>query len=172
MNSQAMHLDPEFSTFTYGDPTSPKRGLRHLDRGDLLVFYCGLEGWEFKSRPALYWVGHFEIEVAGLASDFSSAELRRLFSDNFHVRHPSVFEKQKDTLVLARGTPRSRLFKKAHLLSSLSKNRAGQPLKVLSREMQKIFGGFDGKISFQRSPTRWVDSVYVEKAAAYIRSLE
>ena len=31
MRNQSVHLDPEFTTFTYGDPTSPKRGLRRLD---------------------------------------------------------------------------------------------------------------------------------------------
>ena len=34
----SMHVDPEFETFTYGDPTPPKRGLRRLQPGDLLVF--------------------------------------------------------------------------------------------------------------------------------------
>jgi len=67
MRSQSVHLDPEFNTFTYGDPTPPKRGLRRLDPGDLLVFYCGLEGWDFQSAPALYLVGYFEIAAAGLA---------------------------------------------------------------------------------------------------------
>src|SRR5438445_759398 len=27
MATHAIHLDPEFDTFTYGDPTPPKRGL-------------------------------------------------------------------------------------------------------------------------------------------------
>ena len=44
MANQPMHVDPEFSTFTYGDPTSPKAGLRHLQTEDMLVFYCGSEG--------------------------------------------------------------------------------------------------------------------------------
>jgi hypothetical protein len=38
--------------------------------------------------------------------------------------------------------------------------------------MQKIFGDFDGKISIQRSPTRWVKPEYVEKAAEFVKSLE
>jgi hypothetical protein len=38
-----VHVDPEFETFTYGDPTAPKRSLRNLRPGDLLVFYCGLQ---------------------------------------------------------------------------------------------------------------------------------
>ncbi|GAC1422638.1 MAG: hypothetical protein NVSMB6_24050 [Burkholderiaceae bacterium] len=46
MHGQAMHLDPEFETFTYGDPTAPKAGLRK----DMLVFYAGLQGWDHDSR--------------------------------------------------------------------------------------------------------------------------
>ena len=53
MAGQPMHVDPEFDTFTYGDPTTPKAGLRRLEPGDLLVFYCGLQGWDFSSDPAL-----------------------------------------------------------------------------------------------------------------------
>src|SRR5437868_5489971 len=45
MHGQAMHVDPEFETFTYGDPTPPKAGLRDLATGDILVFYAGLQGW-------------------------------------------------------------------------------------------------------------------------------
>src|SRR5580698_4892363 len=34
---QSMHVDPEFKTYTYGDPTPPKRRLSKLKPGDLLV---------------------------------------------------------------------------------------------------------------------------------------
>ncbi len=30
LNDASMHVDPEFAAFTYGDPTPPKAGLRHL----------------------------------------------------------------------------------------------------------------------------------------------
>ena len=46
MAEQHVHVDPEFETFTYGDPTVPKRSLRDLRPGDLLVFYCGLQRWD------------------------------------------------------------------------------------------------------------------------------
>src|ERR1700733_3880181 len=52
--SQSIHVDPEFETFTYGDPTPPKAGLRKLVSGDLLVFYAGLEGFDYRCPPALY----------------------------------------------------------------------------------------------------------------------
>src|ERR1039458_1459287 len=31
MANRSIHFDPEFVTFTYGDPTPPKAGLRHLE---------------------------------------------------------------------------------------------------------------------------------------------
>ncbi len=172
VSKQSIHFDPEFSTFTYGDPTSPKAGLRHLEKGDLLVFYCGLEGWDFKSPPSLYLMGYFEILVAGRAIEFSSADLQSLFSENYHVRHRDAYKQQKEYLVLVKGTSKSRLFKKATCISSTGQDRSGRPLKVLSSTMQSIFGNFNGKISFQRSPTRWVEPAYVPRAAEFIRSLK
>ncbi len=75
MAEQHVHVDPEFETFTYGDPTSPKRSLRNLKSGDFLVFYCGLQrwdsnnGWDRDHRPALYLAGYFEVAFAGMAGD-------------------------------------------------------------------------------------------------------
>jgi hypothetical protein len=65
MANRAIHFDPEFATFTYGDPTPPKAGLRRLENGDMLIFYCGLKGWDFDSEPALYLMGYFEVLVVG-----------------------------------------------------------------------------------------------------------
>jgi hypothetical protein len=170
--NQAIHFDPEFTTFTYGDPTPPKAGLRHLQQGDMLIFYCGLEGWDFKSWPALYLMGYFEILVAGRTSDFSANELETLFYENYHVKHRDIYECQKGELILVKGSSQSHLLKKAVCISEIGRDRSGRPLKVLSAEMQKIFGDFDGKISFQRSPTRWVKSAHVTRAAEFIRSIE
>ena len=172
MRRQSIHFDPEFATFTYGDPTPPKAGLRNLENGDLLVFYCGLEGRDFTSEPALYLMGYFEVQAAGKAADWRDQDTRRLFQNNFHVRHQSVFERQRAELVLVKGSGQSRLLRKAVRISVMGRDRSGQPLKVLSPEMQQIFGSFDGKLSFQRSPTRWVDADHVTRAADFIRSLD
>ncbi|HRQ39872.1 MAG TPA: hypothetical protein PLD25_18345 [Chloroflexota bacterium] len=172
MANQSVHVDPEFTTFTYGDPTSPKARLRHLEPGDMLIFYCGLVGWEdFYTPPALYLMGYFEVLAAGKATDFSSSEVQCLFAENYHVRHRDVYESQKKILVLVKGSPESRLLVKAKRLSVVGQDRSGRPLKVLSPEMQQIFGDFGGKISFQRSPTRWVNPVHTLQAAEYMRSL-
>jgi hypothetical protein len=171
MANQSIHFDPEFTTYTYGDPTPPKAGLRHLEKGDMLIFYCGLEGWDHRSEPALYLMGYFEVLAAGRPDDFGDQETRRLFANNFHVRHQQVFERQRDKLVLIKGSRDSRLLNKAIRISVMGRNRAGQPLKVLSPEMQQIFGTFNGRLSFQRSPTRWVDPANVTRAAEFMRSL-
>lgn len=175
---QHIHLDPEFETFTYGDPTTPKRSLQRLERGDYLIFYCGLQewdeetGWRADKLPALYIAGYFVVELAGIASEFSKATLKREFGKNFHVRYSSVFEKQRDDLVLVKGGLGSRLLTKAHRISSVGNDRSGRPLKVLSPEMRRVFGTFDGKVSIQRSPPRWVKSAFVEKAINFVTELE
>ena len=171
MINQSIHFDPEFETFTYGDPTAPKAGLRRLEPGDTLIFYCGLEGWDYFSPPALYLLGYFDVLAAGKAADFSTDELGELFRENFHVKHRSIFEKQKDDLVLVKGSEKSRVFEKAVCISMTGHDRSGRPLKVLSMEMQKIFGDFDGKISLQRCPPRWVYPEYTEKVTKFMKSL-
>lgn len=175
---QHIHLDPEYETFTFGDPTIPKRSLQKMERGDYLIFYCGLQewdeetGWRASQHPALYIVGYFVIELAGMAADLSKTALKREFGKNFDVRYPTVLEKQRDDLVLVKGGPDSRLMTKAHRLSSIGKDRSGKPLKVLSPEMRKVFGTFDGKVSIQRSPPRWVEAAFVEKAIKFVKGLE
>jgi len=171
MTHQSIHFDPEFTSFTYGDPTPPKSGLRHLHAGDYLIFYCGLEGWGYNAEPALYIIGYFEISAAGYASRFTSAQVQELFSDNFHVRHRIIYEKQKNKLVLVKGSRNSRMLSKAVLISTTGQDRTGKPLKILSPEMRKIFGDFGGKLSIQRSPTRWVDTSFTERAVQFITSL-
>lgn len=166
-----IHADPDFKTFTYGDPTLLKGRLRELKKGDVLVFYAGLQGWEFESEPALYIVGYFEVAKAGVATDFSKQEIKEVFGKNFHVRHKLVFEDQKDRLVLVKGGPKSKFLKRAELISVMGTDRNGRPLKVLSPKMQKIFGDFDGRISIQRAPPRWVRPEFVAKAAKLVRSL-
>jgi hypothetical protein len=172
MANQPMHVDPEFETFTYGDPTPPKKGLRRLEKGDLLVFYAGLEGFDFNSAPALYIIGYFEVERAGLATTFSDAAIRGSFAANFHVRHRALFEQQKQELVLVKGGKDSRLLKKAHLLSETVTLAGKAPLKKITPAMRKIFGEFRGRHSFQRSPTRWVENDFIDRSMAFVRSLE
>ena len=169
--AQPMHVDPEFTTYTYGDPTRPKARLRELQPGDLLVFYAGLTGYGCNYPPALYIVGYFEVEIAGLATQFSQDTIARLFAANFHVMHPHTFATQRDHLVLVKGAPTSSLLDRAVKISEVGTDKAGKPLYVLSHEMRAIFGDFDGKVAIQRSPPRRVAPQHVARAAAFVRSL-
>src|SRR5262249_31771900 len=116
--------------------------------------------------------GYFEVALAGMAGDFEQKVLATDFGRNFHVRYPAVFKQQKTDLVLVKGGASSRMFQKAHQISSEGEDRAGQPLKVLSPKMQKVFGNFGGYISIQRSPPRWVDAAFVDRAIRYLKDLE
>jgi hypothetical protein len=178
MAAQHVHVDPEWETFTYGDPATPKRSLRALEPGDVLIFYCGLQrwdahdGWHKDDRPALYLAGFFEVALAGMARDFDNDVLVSEFGKNFHVRYRTVFEQQRNDLVLVKGGPGSRLFKRAYRISSGGTNRSGKPLKVLSPAMRKVFGSFGGRVSIQRSPPRWVESAFVSSAIRFLSDLE
>ena len=167
-----IHYDPEFETFTYGDPTTPKAGLKKLKKGDLLVFYAGLQGWDCPREPALYIIGYFEVEKSVVAWEHTWKALQSEFRRNFHVRHHPVFEHQKDRLILVKGGRGSRLLKKAKRISVQAKNKAGKLIHVLSPDMRRIFGDFDGHISIHRSPPRFVYPEYAEKAARFVRSLD
>jgi hypothetical protein len=171
MSGQSIHFDPEFRTFTYGDPTTPKVSLQRLNEGSLLVFYAGLKGLDFACRPALYIIGYFEVRHAGLAASFTRAELRS-FRKNSHVMHAGVFKQQKHSLVLVRGGTGSRLLEKAVKISSVGKDKAGHSLYRLSPQMQRIFGNFNGHTGIQRSPPRWVALEYTNRAARFVRSLK
>jgi putative DNA base modification enzyme with NMAD domain len=168
---QSLHFDPEFETFTYGDPTPPKASLRGLSEGSLLVFYAGLKGWDFDCSSGLYIIGYFEVIHAGLATSFSQSQLWQLFRKNFHVMHREVFDHQKDRLVLIKGSKESRLLKKAVPISSIGTDKSGRPLHRLSEKMQKIFGDFDGRTGIQRSPPRWVAPEFTQHATQFIRAL-
>ena len=74
--------------------------------------------------------------------------------------------------MLVKGAPSSRLLEKAVPISAVGQIMLGKPLKILSPEMQEVFGIFGRKLSFRRSPTRWVDAAYIAETAEFIRSLE
>lgn len=166
-----MHVDPEFDSFTYGDPTSPKRQLAQLRAGDLLVFYAGLQGFDFVSPPALYIIGYFEVARAGFGSSFSQNVLRQEFARNFHVMHKDVFAGQRDKVVLIKGSSRSRLLNNAVRLGERQRLKTGSWWQLISPKMAKVFSRFGGIGSLQRSTPRWVDADRIESAARFVRSL-
>jgi hypothetical protein len=84
--TQEMHVDPEFETYTYRDPTMPKRSPLDLRVRPPTSVLCGAEAWPADGSPeALYIVGYFVVSLVGLAASFTPAQLNE-FSKNAHVR--------------------------------------------------------------------------------------
>jgi hypothetical protein len=172
MEKCPVHADPEFETFTYGDPTKPKAGLRRLKPGDYLAFYCGLKGWGWECDPSLYLIGYFHVQLAGVATDFDEQEIKRSFAANAHVKHQDLFLEQKNRLVLVKGFKDSCFLLKAVQISEVGYDCSGNPVPVLSQKMRAIFGNFGGRVCIKRSPPRWVEAEFTEKAATFLRACE
>jgi len=119
-----LHHDPEFTTYTYGDPASPKRNqLSGLLPGDMLLFYAGLEpkeGWA--GKPRLFIIGYFTIEKVYDFKKEPKAKWEKVFNQVPNNAHSKIYNRLKalnveysdDNLVIVRGCPKnSRLFPKA-----------------------------------------------------------
>jgi len=184
LHDRKIHDDPEWRTFTYGDPNNLKRRLRLLESGDLVAFYCGLHEsspggnheWPPRKNPPLYLIGYFEVEIAGLLSELrsklSNPIIEEYFGENFHVKYRKGIDDPNE-LVLVKGNPNSRLLKRAVCISQPAEDRAGKPTKVLSDEMRKHhFGDLKGRLNITRSGPRWVTDSHVEKAAKFLRGLK
>ncbi len=152
LRNTSMHDDPEFETFTYGDPTPKRKSLRKLHAEDLLVFYAGLQPYEHTySETALYIIGYFKVrEVVdfNMISDEVSASYYKQFSNNAHVKRHDSYE---DMLVVVGDRERSRLLRKGIRLSQRGRDNAGRPLHVVSEYMEQLLGI---KGSIQRSTPR------------------
>jgi hypothetical protein len=174
MENVPLHFDPEFDTFTYGDPTSPKQSLKNLGRGDLLVFYAGLKGWSDCETPAgLYIIGYFVVELAGEYNNLKNDGLLKPFAKNWHILNEHE-EKRFDSLILVKGSKKSRLLGKAVKISADEKaiDRGGHPIFVLDPKMQKYFGSFTELNAIQRSTPRWVNPKFSSKAEAFVLALK
>jgi len=173
MKDSLLHFDPEFDTFTYGDPTSPKQSLRDLRQADLLVFYAGLKGWgDCETSAGLYIVGYFVVERAGAYNDLMRARALKPFAKNWHMLNEH--EKERfDKLVLVKGGKGSRLLARAVKISADQKaiDRGGHPVYILDPRMQKHFGSFTDLNAIQRSTPRWVKSPFCDKAATFVTLL-
>ena len=173
MRGSFMHFDPEFDTFTYGDPTTPKQSLRYLRPGDLLVLYVGLQGWGRCKTPAgLFIVGYFVVELAGRYNDLKRAGTLDPFAKNWHILNDHKKDRL-DRLVLVKGGKGSRLLKKAVKISAEERgiDRGGHPVFVLDPKLTRHFGNFTKLNAIQRSTPRWVDPEFSERAAAFVLKL-
>jgi hypothetical protein len=155
------HYDPEFDTFTYGDPTRNKRRqLLRLGKGDMLVFYAGLRPPEETRGSKLYIIGYLTILRAHAVTRLSPwppPEFQHLLA-NAHLRRNDGDQ----DLVVAEGDPTtSRLLEQAIPLSD------GQ--QSVLPEMTELLG-LSGSVK-RAGAGRWVPEGHVERVFRWLRSL-
>ena len=156
IHHQWMHFDPEFKTFTYGDPTSKRKSLLKLVENDLLVFYAGLTPYQNNKFPnALYIIGYFTVKDVIDFNELSDEEILRfsnLYSNNAHIKRNIEVE---NLVIVSGDKSRSKLFDKAILISKPKLNKIGRPYHVVSPEIEELLGI---KGSIQRSiPPRFIE---------------
>ena len=176
-----IHFDPEFESYTYGDPSRNKKGLANLEKGDYLIFYSSLTEYPRKedSKTALYVIGYFEIEESKIVKDVKEYdEVKKKYGKNFHVTHWKIFERDVTTaknngLKLVKGTKNSKLLKRAYPISEWKPfGKDGKCRFVISKEMQKIFGDFGGRVCIQRNALRYVEEKCIKQTAKWLFSLK
>lgn len=151
------HYDPEFETFTYGDPTRNKRAqLLRLDDGDLLVFYAGLCQEGVRTTSRLYIIGYFTVasaESVNVTNSWPPPNSSHLLG-NAHLRR----NRPDDGLVVVCGHARSsRLLDRAIAIS----DEAQTATKEVENRIA-IHG------SLKRAIGRWVPSEYIVNAVDWI----
>jgi hypothetical protein len=152
------HHDPEFSSFTYGEPSMPKRAqLLRLQKDDYLVFYAGMQGEGF-GRGTCFVIGYFVVACVHqppAGEPWPPASLQRLHG-NAHFRRANP----EPDLVVVEGDPAlSKLFRKALPLSDASESR-----QVLREVAQKT--GVTGSVL--RAVGRWVPQSHIVSTLAWL----
>lgn len=153
----AAHYDPEFETFTYGDPTPKKRTqLLRLNDGDLLVFYAGLRPVGSRSASRLYIIGYFtvaSVESIAPTNLWPPMDAPHLLA-NAHLRR----NRADDGLVVVCG----------HAQTSKLLDRA----IAISDEMQRATPETEKRMgisgSLKRAIGRWVPSEHIADGIAWI----
>lgn len=153
--NRTMHVDPEFETFSYGDPTPKREYLLKLGKDDLLVFYAGLTPFKNKKhKEALYIIGYFTVEKVIVFSQLTKKEIEkcyRLYPNNAHLKRSYDTE---DLVIVIGDKSRSKLLDKAIQISQTKYDKNGKPYQAVSREMEASLG-ISGSI--QRSiPPRFI----------------
>lgn len=95
----AVHNDPEFVTFTYGDVMSPRASnLRHIEPGDELWFLARLwehDGCRWLGTSDFYFIGRLSVEKNvlvrdGTRPDSIDDEVRERIRDNAHYHRLAI----------------------------------------------------------------------------------
>jgi hypothetical protein len=139
--NRVVHYDPEFETYTYGDPTSKRKHLLKLDEEDLLVFYAGLAPFKnSRHREALYIIGYFTVSKKIDFNKLSGEEIEeayRLYPNNAHMKKVDYSNR---LVIIVGAETRSKLLPRAVLISQKEYNKGGKPCEAVSSDMKAALG--------------------------------
>lgn len=117
LKNQIVHLDPEFKTFTYGDPTRTKRAaLKKLEKNDLLIFYLGGKKQNKPFEAGCFIFGYFVVDKVidwDNISEDKKKGIEKEFKNNAHM----ISSKSKNNLVMVMGKTGSKQLKKCIQIS-------------------------------------------------------
>lgn len=162
--STPLHLDPEFVTYTYGDPTRKRSQLAELAEDDLLIFYAGLEPEASEGHQRLYVIGYFTVDTVHELDDKTPTERAGLFdrlADNAHVRRTELTSESKHPNqdaypVIVEGKPnQSRLLEKARPLTDAYVSGTNQQYYMLDSVAQ--ITGYSTSKDLTRASGRWLE---------------
>ncbi|NQE45486.1 hypothetical protein C5S31_05640 [ANME-1 cluster archaeon GoMg2] len=153
IGNKVIHFDPEFETFTYGDPTSKRNALLQFKKDDLLVFYAGLTQYKKNDeyKKGLYIIGYFTVEKVIDFCKLTDENVERCFQrypNNAHLKrsYESKQEMREITgerlgLVMVVGDKKgSEILKKAILISEPRKDKKERTYQAVSKEMEALLG--------------------------------
>ncbi|EKQ53547.1 MAG: hypothetical protein B655_1200 [Methanobacterium sp. Maddingley MBC34] len=156
-----VHLDPEFTTFTYGDIGRKAGYLLKLEPGDILVFYAGLTPYLEPKLPqvlypeALYIIGYFTVKEILDSGNSSTSKIRRIRQQYPNNSHPKRDSDSHEMVMVVGDPERSKLLDEAILISQKKLNKIGRNYHAVSPQMEELLGV---KGSIQRSiPPRFID---------------
>lgn len=143
LHNKIIHYDPEFETFTYGEPTFPKRAaLLKLEKGDLLVFYLGGKKWDDKkdNEIGVYIFGYFSVDEIFEWNILSEDEHKKLSRKKLHNNAHIISSKPRTNLVIVKGSKeKSKKLKNCIKISEPNLD-GNNPRYVTSRKIQKLLG--------------------------------
>lgn len=153
------HYDPEFETFTYGDPTAKKRGpLSTLENGDYLIFYAGFSGNGIE-LGTLYAIGYFVVDNVykiPMNEPWPTTSLSFL-ANNAHMKRLNA----DPDLVIVKGDPeKSKKFLKCKQISNGNRKTLPELAPILGYEKD-----------LTRASIRHINTEYHESTLAWLNNL-
>lgn len=143
---QIPHFDPEFESYTYGDPSPNKRSqLSRLASGDLLIYYSSLRPQDVDVGARLHAIGYFTVDEVFDLEEIDQSERAVVLdkvANNAHAKRtgltPSMSVRDNFPVIVTGRPTESRLFETPRPLG-------GSDRKVLPWVADII--GFDGDLT-------------------------